>query len=91
MSMQVGESGDDDDDVSDLGDEDPDDSNLLSNKTVLLQGEELARARQDAKYKLTKNNKSNRFKPGKKGPNMTKPVNKYGKRVKPEKMSDMMD
>ena len=87
-----GETGDnfDDDGVSELGsDEDIDDiaaREAAKPKAQLMTGEELQRAREDAKYKLSKKNRygSN----GKKG-NQTKKINKYGKKVKSEKMEDM--
>ena len=85
----IGVIGSDDDDlISELGDEDPDDVAGAMPKAILLEGVELERARQDAKFKMVK--KQGRFKPvNKGGVNMTKPINKYGKKVKPEKISDM--
>ncbi len=79
------------DGISELGDEDPDDVayNVGQRPKSLLEGTDLETARRDAKYKLTKKN-GGRFSAGKKGGNMTKKINKYGHRVKGEKISDMM-
>jgi len=84
-----GLSGDgDEDDVSRLGDEDPDDIFDKSPAVQLLSGEELEKARKDAKFKISKKN-GGRFTKGNGKANMTKQINKYGKKVKPEKMEDM--
>jgi RIO kinase 2 len=83
-------SSDDDDDISELGDEDPDDVAFIVGQKpkVLLEGTDLEQARRDAKFKVAK--KGGRFSAGKKGGNVTKKINKYGHRVKTEKMSDMI-
>jgi len=86
-AAEADDAGEDDDDVSDLGNEDPDDIDLVQ-KVQLLSGEELEKARKDAKFKITKKN-GGRFTKGNSKQNMTKQVNKYGKKVKPEKIEDM--
>ena len=80
-----------DDDISELGDEDPNEwsGKPGHNGSVLLEGEELERARREAAFKVSKKN-GGRFSSGKKGGNQTKKINKYGKKVKSEKMSDMI-
>ncbi len=80
---------DNEDEVSDLGDDDPDDQALTAPKVSLLSGEELEKARLDAKYKLTKKKGSGRGGGKPRKGNMTKETNKYGKKVRSEKISDM--
>ena len=79
------------DGISELGDEDPGDIAFAVGQKPkeLLQGEALEQARRDAKFKVAKKN-GGRFSKGSKGGNQTKKINKYGHRVKGEKISDMM-
>jgi RIO kinase 2 len=91
----VGEEEDDDDNdnVSELGsDEDPEAAFDTDDKPQLLTGEELAKAREEARYKVNRNNNSSNRrggaggKGGGKARNSSKEVTKYGKKVHREKI-----
>ena len=78
-----GEEGEEDDGVSELGSDEEAEDGFIDGqkKAVLLTGEELAKAREDARFKFNKGRGGGKKGSGIKGRNQSKQTTKYGKKM----------
>ncbi len=85
---QKGEEGEEDDGVSELGSDEEAEDGFIDGqkKAVLLTGEELAKAREDARFKFNKGRGGGKKGSGIKGRNQAKQTTKYGKKMHKEKI-----